>query len=348
MTHEDACNILGIPHDANLKTARAAYRRLAKQHHPDANPLTGGNPHLFRLAVDAWECVQKTIIERQAQEEERRKREEEEKQRKAEEEQRKRQEEEQRKQQEEERKRRERERAEEEIRKRAQEKQRQEAEEEERRRKEEKKIKDAFSLLEITPETSWDDANKRYTFLASEFKDKHTHAQILEDAWRIISETPKYKRAREEQQRHKASDEGKRVTKEYGKPRKTLTAHVDGVHCVAFSPDGRTLASGSPKTIILWDAQTGVRCLEKEIRAYSVAFSPDGRTLAIGGILNIQLWDVQAGAHLRTLTGHTFAVSSMAYSPDGRTIASGSYDRTSVYGMRKQGRFFERSQDIGD
>jgi WD40 repeat protein len=76
-----------------------------------------------------------------------------------------------------------------------------------------------------------------------------------------------------------------------GQPVRTLTGHTNLVSSVAFSPDGRLLASGS------WD-QT------------------------------IKLWGVATGWEVRTLTGHTDDVNSVAFSPDGRLLASGSYDKT--------------------
>ena len=114
-----------------------------------------------------------------------------------------------------------------------------------------------------------------------------------------------------------------------------LTGHTSPVTSITFSPDGRTLASGSEDgTIRLWDVVTGApqRTLTGHTDwVLSVAFSPDGRTLASGSDdQTVRLWDGVTGASQRTLTGHTDWVYSVAFSPDGRTLASGSGDGTTL------------------
>src|SRR4051794_3232059 len=75
------------------------------------------------------------------------------------------------------------------------------------------------------------------------------------------------------------------------KLRGTLNGHTGFVICVACSPDGKMLASGSQDH-------------------------------------TIKLWDVASGKERATLKGHREPVSSVAYSPDGKTLASGSEDGT--------------------
>jgi WD40 repeat protein len=60
-----------------------------------------------------------------------------------------------------------------------------------------------------------------------------------------------------------------------------------------------------------------------------VAFSPDGRLLASGSSRKtVWLWDPASGEHRRTLAGHAGTVNGVAFSPDGRLLASGSDDKT--------------------
>ena len=114
---------------------------------------------------------------------------------------------------------------------------------------------------------------------------------------------------------------------------KTFSGHTNWVRSLAFSPNGRTIASGSGDgTIRLWNVATGLhnRTLKgHSAQVTSVAFSPNGRTLTSTSEDNaVHLWNVVTRTHNRTLKGHTTFVRSVAFSPDGQTLASGSADAT--------------------
>lgn len=107
------------------------------------------------------------------------------------------------------------------------------------------------------------------------------------------------------------------------------TGSTGNLMSVAFSPDGRTLATGSwdvnaEPRVKLWDVATGLqlRTLEGSANQLSVVFGRDGRTLFTAGIAGsddgIKVWDVATGKELRRFEG----ASPIALSPDGKTLAS--------------------------
>jgi WD40 repeat protein/serine/threonine protein kinase len=116
----------------------------------------------------------------------------------------------------------------------------------------------------------------------------------------------------------------------------TYKGNLGPILSVAFSPDGKRLASAGGSgpgfgEIKVWDAETGQELHTLPACGTSVAFSPDGRRIAGAprpnnslGSGEIKVWDAQTGRELLTLGRSTSSDVNVAFSPDGQRLASGS------------------------
>src|SRR5262249_34382909 len=109
------------------------------------------------------------------------------------------------------------------------------------------------------------------------------------------------------------------------------------VRAIAFSSDGRRLATGSDNgSVQIWDTTSRRPIVTRTFgteEVLAVAFSPDGRTLATGSAdASVRLGDTGSEQyslrHLTSLTGPTDKVLGVAFSPDGHTLASAGADAT--------------------
>ena len=112
----------------------------------------------------------------------------------------------------------------------------------------------------------------------------------------------------------------------------TFSGHGHAIRSLAFTRDGRTLASGASDAIRLWDVETQTSSVPLPVGASSVAFSPDGATLVSGSGDGVRLWDVERQTEIVTYQhgggGWGPGVNTLAFAPDGTLVASGGDDTT--------------------
>ena len=111
-----------------------------------------------------------------------------------------------------------------------------------------------------------------------------------------------------------------------------LPAHTDEVDGVAYSPDGRRLATGSDDgTVRLWNAADAslLHVLKHPGEVTRVAFSPDSaRLVSVSTDDTARVWDVATGKELHVIDHHTDSIWGVAWSSDGQLIATASSDKT--------------------
>jgi hypothetical protein len=114
---------------------------------------------------------------------------------------------------------------------------------------------------------------------------------------------------------------------------RTIEGHDDCIYAVAFSPDGKMLATSSyDKLIKLWEVATGkeLRTLKDHIDAvYALAFTPDGKRLISGSAdRSVKVWDPATGERLYTMSDAQDGINTVAVDPSGKFVAAGGADKT--------------------
>jgi WD40 repeat protein len=119
-----------------------------------------------------------------------------------------------------------------------------------------------------------------------------------------------------------------------GKPAKA--AHLALVDAIAYSPDGKTLATGSFQELVLWDPETGAvrrRITGFADRVMAIAYSADGKYLATGGGVptedgEVKIFEADTGKLVTDIKGgHSDTVFGVCFSPDGKLLATAAADK---------------------
>lgn len=116
-----------------------------------------------------------------------------------------------------------------------------------------------------------------------------------------------------------------------GTQRMVLHGHSEIVRSLAWTPDGKSLATAG-RDVRLWNLVTGT--VQHVLQGHthwvcSLSFSPAGTTLASGSLdETVRLWDTATGKNVQVLYGHSGAVNHVSWSPDGAIVATASEDHT--------------------
>lgn len=107
-----------------------------------------------------------------------------------------------------------------------------------------------------------------------------------------------------------------------------LKGHKAKINTITFTPDGKTLISGSDdETIRIWDTSTGNQLLSlPSDKTRTLAISVDGKILASSNAEDIKLWDISTSTQPKNLQVGDDYVTKLAISPDGKMLASGNHD----------------------
>jgi len=140
---------------------------------------------------------------------------------------------------------------------------------------------------------------------------------------------------------------------ETGEEVRRFTEHVTYARSAAFSPDGRTVLSGSQSLegakegdLLLWDLETGqvIRRFDTTDDITSIIFSKDGSRALTGSayFANATLWDVGTGQEIRRFEGSVSLILTVAFGPDERTILTGSEDGSIILWDVETGQIIRR------